>query len=515
MHSIKGLSDQVLLVILDGFGLTEKDYKNAVYHAQTPNLNNLFNNFPFVLIEPGGESVGLPRGVIGNSEVGHMNLGAGRPVRQDLVRINESIATNNFSSLPKMQELIAYAKSNTKRIHLMGLLSDGGVHSHIHHLKSILDVFKSHSELNIFLHAFMDGRDTPQDNGKKYLDEITAHGGFTFASMQGRSIGMDRDRRWEKIKSAYETFIGLGPTTSLSPQEYLAQEYQAGRNDEFIDPVLLSENGKIQPGDAIFFFNYRPDRAIELALCFNWDKFDHFERPVLPGYYLCMTPYVPDEVELPILFDKEKLTGTLSEYLSMLGKKQFKIAETEKYAHVTYFFNGGEKEPFPSETHHLVPSPKEVETYDQKPEMSAHEITKNLLTAMDDSSFSFYLANYANCDMVGHTGKYDATIAAVETVDLCIGQLMQKCKEKNITLLLTADHGNADQMSYEDGSPHTSHSINPVPFVVYHPKFEGKKINIKPRYLPNEGALKDVAPTVLYAMNIEIPAIMTGQPIFY
>jgi 2,3-bisphosphoglycerate-independent phosphoglycerate mutase len=514
MLSIKGLSDRVMLVILDGFGLTDKDFKNAVFHAHTPNLEYLFQNFPFTTIEPGGENVGLPKGVTGNSEVGHMNLGAGRPVRQDLVRINEVIENGSLGELAQFLELIDYAQKHTKRIHLMGLLSDGGVHSHINHLKAFLDLFKKTPELKIFLHAFMDGRDTPRDNGKKYLDEIIHHGGFTFASMQGRSIGMDRDRRWEKIKLAYDTFIGKGQRSDLTPQAYLAEEYKQGRFDEFVTPVLFSEAGKIEQGDAIFFFNYRPDRAIQLALCFNWNKFNFFERPVLPGHYLCLTPYIPDEVSLPILFDKEKIAGPLSELLSKLGKKQFKIAETEKYAHVTFFFNGGQKEPYPMETHYLVPSPKEVATYDLKPEMSAHAITDRLLTAMEDRDTSFYLVNYANCDMVGHTGNYPAAIKAVETVDACVGKLMEKCKEQGIAMFLTADHGNADQMAYEDGSPHTSHSNNPVPFALYHPRFIDKKINIKAHYLSGEGALKDVAPTLLYCMGLEIPEIMTGKPIF-
>jgi 2,3-bisphosphoglycerate-independent phosphoglycerate mutase len=511
MASIKKISNKVLLVILDGFGINPADHGNAVKHAKKPNLNNLFSNYPFTTIEAGGESVGLPKGVVGNSEVGHMNLGAGRPVRQDLVRINECIEKKQFASLPLMQELISKAKSGTKRIHLMGLLSDGGVHSHINHIKEIVRVLSAESDLKVFLHAFMDGRDTARDCGDKYIQEIDKLAGIKIASIQGRSIGMDRDRRWHKIEQAYNMFTGLGAKSKLSASDYLKHEYAQGRFDEFVMPALLLEEGKMQDGDAIFFFNYRPDRAIQLTLCFTWDKFTEFERPVRPGYFLCMTPYVPDEVSLPILFDKEKISGGLSEYLSSIGKRQFKIAETEKYAHVTYFFNGGEKKPFAGEEHVLIPSPKEVATYDQKPSMSAVAVTDRLIEALK-SNFDFYLVNFANCDMVGHTGNFDAAIAAVECVDECVGRLMQTCEKNNIAMILTADHGNSDQMQYEDGSPHTSHTGSPVPVALYHSSLKNLKLET---LMPNNsGALKDIAPTVLAMLGIKDPPLFSGKPIF-
>lgn len=498
---------------MDGFGMSENEKNNAIKAANTPNLDYFFKHFPLTTIEPGGEAVGLPKGVAGNSEVGHLNLGAGRPVRQDLVRINECIQKNALRDMDKMKELIEKSKSGTRRIHLMGLLSDGGVHAHINHLKEILKILREHNDLKIYLHAFMDGRDTAKDKGVEYTKEILQHPGFVFASMQGRSIGMDRDRRWNKIEHAYKTMIGEGAKSSMKPQDYILQEYKKDIYDEFITPVLFSEDGAIRNGDSVFFFNYRPDRAKQITLAMNDPKFKEFPVPVRPGYFLCMTPYVPEELpQLPILFDKEKIQGTLAEYISGLGKKQFKIAETEKYAHVTYFFNGGEEKPFPGEERCLVPSPREVATYDEKPEMSAFEVTDNLVKALEDKSFSFYLVNYANADMVGHTGNFEAAIKAVETVDQCLGQLYKKCEEQNITMILTADHGNADQMTYDEGGVHTSHSDSDAPFCIVHPKLKDQNIMINAENKIK--ALKDVAPTVLKILNIPKPQNFSGNSIF-
>ncbi len=513
MHSIQGLSPRVLLVILDGFGMSPNEHKNAIKAAQKPNIDNLFSHYPLTTIQPGGEAVGLPKGVAGNSEVGHINLGAGRPVRQDLVRINEAIENKTFKDMPKMKELIEKAQAGTKRIHLMGLLSDGGVHSHINHLKEILKILGQYPDLRIYLHAFMDGRDTAKDKGVQYIKDILQCPGFIFASMQGRSIGMDRDRRWEKIERAYKMMTGTGEKTHLKPEAYVLDEYKKGNFDEFITPALFVEDGAIKNGDAIFFFNYRPDRARQITLAMNDKTFNEFPVPVKPGYYLCMSPYVQDECpELPILFDKEKVKGTLSEYLSSLGKKQFKIAETEKYAHVTYFFNGGEEKPFAGEERCLVQSPREVATYDQKPEMSAFEVADKLVAALGDKSFSFYLVNFANADMVGHTGNFNAAVKAVEALDICVGKLQAKCEAENITMIITADHGNADQMAYDDEGVHTSHSDSEVPFCVVHPKL--KNVDIMPNNENKVVALKDVAPTVLKILNLPKPKDFTGQPIF-
>lgn len=513
MHSIQGLSPRVLLVILDGFGQSTNEHKNAVKAAKTPHIDDLFSHYPLTTIQPGGEAVGLPKGVAGNSEVGHLNLGAGRPVRQDLVRINEAIDNNTFKDMPKMKELIEKAQKGTKRIHLMGLLSDGGVHAHINHLKEILKILSHYSDLRVYLHAFMDGRDTAKDKGVNYVKEILQCPGFVFASMQGRSIGMDRDRRWEKIEHAYKTMIGQGEKTQLKPEAYVLAEYKKGIYDEFITPVLFAEDGAIENGDAVFFFNFRPDRARQITLAMNDCNFNSFPVPVKPGYFLCMSPYVPDECpHLPILFDKEKIKGTLAEYLAQLGKKQFKIAETEKYAHVTYFFNGGEEKPFEGEERCLVQSPRDVATYDQKPQMSAEEVTEKLLGKLSDKSFTFYLVNYANADMVGHTGNFEATVKAVETLDGCMDRLQKKCEAENITMIITADHGNADQMAYPDEGSHTSHSDSDVPFCVIHPKL--KDVAIMPNNENKIIALKDVAPTVLKILNLPKPKDFSGQPIF-
>ncbi|WP_164848318.1 2,3-bisphosphoglycerate-independent phosphoglycerate mutase [Halobacteriovorax sp. HLS] len=510
MKSIKNLSDRALLVILDGYGINDSDYKNAIKAADTPNLDKLFKQYPFTKIEAGGVKVGLPKGVIGNSEVGHMNLGAGRPVRQDLVRINESIEAGKFHELEKIKELKQAARKSNKRIHIMGLLSDGGVHSHINHIKHTIEALNSEGDLEVFFHAFMDGRDTARDVGAKYIQDLLTIPNFTFASIQGRSVGMDRDRRWEKIKLCYDTFTANAKISELSPIEYLENEYQEGRFDEFITPALLDKSGAMKDGDSIFFINFRPDRAIQLSLCFNDPKFKEFERTFIPHYFLCMTPYIPDEVQLPILFDKEKLSGVMSEYVSSLGLKQFKIAETEKYAHVTFFFNGGKKETFPNEEHFLIPSPKEVSTYDQMPQMSAYKVTDKLLEKLEDESIKFYLVNFANSDMVGHTGNFEAAVKAVETLDKCVEKLLEKCEKENVTLLLTADHGNSDQMAYEDGSPHTSHTNSLVPFCVFHPSLKECDYKIN----PGEHALMDVSPTILYVMGKEIPSYFSGKNIF-
>tara|TARA_Y100000590_G_scaffold469529_1_gene657565 strand:+ start:4877 stop:6472 length:1596 start_codon:yes stop_codon:yes gene_type:complete len=507
--TLKAISDKVLLVILDGFGINQNSTKNAIKDANTPNIDHLFSSYPFTTIEAGGEKVGLPKGVCGNSEVGHMNLGAGRPVRQDLVRINESIENGSFENLELLKTLKEKASKKTKRIHLLGLLSNGGVHSHIDHFKKVISSLSKDNDLEVFFHAFMDGRDTQKSIGHTFIEELNKTPGFNFASMQGRSIGMDRDRRWEKIKAAMDCFEGRGHISNLAPAEYIQEQYKKEKFDEFIEPALFNKDWAIQNEDCIFFMNFRPDRAVQLSLAYNDPDFKEFKREITPGYFLCMTPYIPDEVELPILFDKEKIKGTLGEYFSKKGIKQFKIAETEKYAHVTFFFNGGEKKPFKDEEHFLIPSPKEVETYDLKPEMSAPEVTKELVSRIDKGEHQFYLVNFANSDMVGHTGNYEAAIKAIETLDESVGQLMKVCELNNVCMLLCADHGNSDQMVYEDGSPHTSHTGAPVPFSVFHKDLKATELKGH-----QDKALMDVAPTILHAMGIEFPKEFTGTTIF-
>lgn len=511
--SIKNLSNQVLLCILDGFGKTDIDLKNAIKHASTPNLDRFYNQYANTTLKAGGIPVGLPKGVSGNSEVGHLNLGAGRPVRQDLVRINEAIKNDTFKNMEQFQKLLTFAKTKNK-LHIMGLLSDGGVHSHIDHIKYIIQTInKLHPEITVYFHAFMDGRDTLKTDGINYIKQLQTAADFVFASMQGRSIGMDRDRRWEKIERAYKMMIGESNKSDLTPTDYIQNEYNQEIYDEFITPTLFTEKGKIESSDALFFINFRPDRAKQITLAFNDPDFKEFKRDVIPGFYLCMSPYVYDELpNLPVLFDKEKIDGTLGEYLASKNLKQFRTAETEKFAHVTYFFNGGATKPFPGEERLLIDSPKDVKTYDEKPEMSAPEVLKNLLQKLDDNSISFFLVNFANPDMVGHTGNYEAAVKAIEYIDFCIGELEKKCLKNGITLFITADHGNSDQMIYEDGNPHTSHSANDVPFIMVTDKLEKNEIIINKDI--DTPALKDVAPTVLEVLNLPYPDGFTGQPLF-
>ena len=509
MKSIHGLSKRVLLCILDGYGITPKDFKNAIMHAKKPNMDAIMATYPMTTIEPGGVLVGLPKGVAGNSEVGHMNLGAGRSVRQDLVRINEAIENDTLKDMEEIKNIKLWAKAHSNRIHLMGLLSNGGVHSHIKHLRELAKIFHA-DNIEIILHAFTDGRDTARDSGVKFVEEALTIPGLKFASMQGRSIGMDRDRRWEKIEACYKCFMGLGDQTTLSPLEYIKNEYAHERYDEFIHPVMFDKSLAMTSEDAVLFFNYRPDRAIQIALALTDIKFDEFFVSTRPGYFLCMTPYIEDWVKLPILFNKEKLKGTLCEYISQLGLKQFKIAETEKYAHVTFFFNGGEKHPFPGEQQVLISSPKEVATYDEKPEMSAYLVCDRLEEALADHSISLYVVNFANSDMVGHTGNFPAAVKAIEVLDVVVERLLKKCATEGVTLLITADHGNSDQMIYENGDMNTAHTDSVVPFIVVDPKLKNEKLEM------NDGpmALRDVAPTILNIMGIANPPTFEGVSVF-
>lgn len=512
MSTTKGLAKRVLLVIADGLGINDSSQRNAVRAAKTPHLDDLLKLYPHTLIQPGGEAVGLPSGVAGNSEVGHMNIGAGRPVRQDLVRINEALESDAFKSMPKFQELIETAKRNSGRVHLMGLLSDGGVHSHINHLKKIIAYLNETKGIQIYLHAFSDGRDTSKTSGITYIDDILSCEGFTFASLGGRSIGMDRDRRWEKIQKAYDTMTGKSGVCELGPKEYLEQNYADEIYDEHVEHVLFCPDGAIRDDDCVFFFNFRPDRARQISLAFTDPKFSHFERAVKPVYFLCMSPYIEEEVpDAPILFNRENIKQTLSEYLSQRGLKQLKIAETEKYAHVTYFFNGGAQQPFKGEERILVDSPRDVATYDLKPEMSAYEVCEKLVEKLKDPSFTLYVVNFANPDMVGHTGNFDAAVKAVEVVDECLGKLIETCSKQDIAMLFTADHGNADEMEYDDHSPHTSHSKSKVPFILVHDKVKGKDISLDEH---DKFALKDIAPTILHLLDIPAPAQFSGINVF-
>lgn len=504
--SLEGVSDRALLVVLDGFGIDDHGGKNAVRDAATPRIDALFGGHPFTTIEAGGVDVGLPEGVVGNSEVGHMNLGAGRPVRQDLVRINEAVARGALGDMPRFRELVA----GPRRVHLLALLSDGGVHSHIDHVLHAARLLLAAGK-EVLLHAFMDGRDTQRDAGGRFLEEAMATPGLVLASMQGRSVGMDRDRRWDRIRLAYETLTGAGAAApaGTGPLEWLRREHARGRFDEFVSPVLFDPAHAVRGEDAAFFMNFRPDRAAQLTLALADPSFGEFPRDVVPAHFLCMVPYVPDEADLPVLFDREPIEGGLSEHLSGLGLRQFKIAETEKYPHVTYFFNGGRKEPHEGEEFSLVPSPRDCRTYDEKPEMSAPQVLDRLLAEVAGDR-SFLLVNFANGDMVGHTGNHAAAVRAVEVLDGCVGRLADACAENGVAMVLTADHGNCDRMAHEDGSPHTSHTGAPVPFSVFHPSLAGAALE-RGAAAPS---LKDVAPTVLRIMGIDPPAPFAGRPVF-
>lgn len=511
--SVKGLSKKVLLVICDGLGFSENMNKNAVRDAKTPTLDRFLKTYPNTVLEPGGVLVGLPKGVAGNSEVGHMNIGAGRPVRQDLVRINEAINNNTFKDLTEFQNLINHTKENSNRLHIMGLLSDGGVHSHISHIKHILKILEG-TNIEVYFHAFMDGRDTIQTNGIHYIEELKSSLNFHFASMQGRSIGMDRDRRWEKIEHAYKVMTGKGSISSKTPENYIKDQYSEEIFDEFITPTLFDKEFAIKGDDSLFFINFRPDRAKQISQCFCDNDFSFFNNDIRPSKFLCMSPYIDEEFpEVPILFNRENIKGTLAEYLSKSKLKQLKIAETEKYAHVTYFFNGGREEPFDGEERILVNSPKDVATYDLKPEMSAHEVLSNLKDKLSDDK-SVYIANFANPDMVGHTGNYEAATKAVETIDKCLAELELKCQQEDVAMLITADHGNCDQMVHPDGSPHTSHSNAKVPFILVHKELEKELKKVEINLKDSDNALMDISPTIIHLLGLPKPSEFAGSSVF-
>lgn len=511
--SISAITNKVLLVIMDGLGSNPEDLKNAVKHAKKPHLDEYFAKYPYLEMNASGELVGLPKGVMGNSEVGHLNLGAGRSIRQDLVRINETIELNKLAELKELNNLIEKTEKSGGRIHLMGLLSDGGVHSHINHVKALIETISSKTKSSIYFHAFMDGRDTQKQNGKKYLTDLNQLSDkMTIASIQGRSIAMDRDRRWEKTQRAYKALMGDIEVTNTSAVDYIQSQYDADLYDEFIEPALLDKDGAIKDNDSVFFINYRPDRARQLTLVFNSPEFKDFPTHHNLSYYLCMTPYLDEELPgLPVLFDKEKVANGLSEFISSQGLRQYKSAETEKFAHVTYFFNGGAEKPFKGEDRVMVQSPRDVKTYDEKPEMSAFEVKDHLMKALDED-YSFYLVNFANPDMVGHTGNFEAAIKAVETIDQCLSEVIPKALELGMAVILTADHGNCDQMAYPDDSPHTSHTTALVPVCLLHKSLENKKL--EPVKSIDQRALKDIAPTILNLLGIDKPEVFEGTSFY-
>ncbi len=503
----------VVLMILDGYGLSDNPSYNAVAMADTPVMDRLRKECPFVKGGASGLDVGLPAGQMGNSEVGHTNIGAGRIVYQDLTRITKAIEDGDFFENKALLAAMDNCKKNDSTLHIWGLVSDGGVHSHNSHLYGTLEMAKKQGLTKVFVHAFMDGRDTPPTSGKGYIEELIAKmdeiGVGKIASLSGRYYAMDRDKNWDREQKAYDSLAnGIG-VQSTDPVKALEDSYANGVTDEFVLPtVITDEDGKplslVEANDSVIFFNFRPDRARELTRIFCDPDFSEFERPFIPLVYVCFRDYdetIPNKL---VAFEDEEIVNTFGQYISGKGLTQLRLAETEKYAHVTFFFNGGVEEPYPGEDRILVPSPKDVPTYDLKPQMSAPEVAKNLLEAIRSGKYDAIIINFANADMVGHTGVLSAAIKAVETVDKYMGEAIDAIKEVGGQMLVIADHGNAEQMiDYDTGEPHTAHTTNPVPFVL---------VNADPSFKLREGGrLADVAPTLLELMGLEQPKEMTGQ----
>ncbi len=488
---------KVLLCVLDGVGLSKIKDGNALINANKPNIDYLMKEYPNKGINASGTFVGLPDGQMGNSEVGHLTIGAGRIIYQSLELINRAIKDESFYSNESFLNAIRHAKENNSKLHIMGLLSDGGVHSHINHIKALLKLCKKEDFSNVYFHIFTDGRDTFKESSISYIDdlnnEINELGIGKICTISGRYYAMDRDKRWDRLKKCYDVIVNNTGNKCDDYKKYITDSYEKGITDEFIEPVIIDDSGKIEENDSIIWANFRPDRAIQILRSLVDPNFDGFDRKIFNNLYLTTMMYVSDDVKSDIAFKKEIIDNTLGIYLSKLGKKQLRIAETEKYAHVTYFFDGGRDLDLNLCDRVLIPSPK-VATYDLKPEMSAREITSNLLEKMDNN-YDFIFLNFANGDMVGHTGNYDMTKKAIETIDEMIGKLYKKCVEDEYLFIITADHGNAEEMIDENGNVVTSHTTNLVPFIV-----TDKNLNID-----NVNKLSDIAPFVLNYMNLNLP----------
>ena len=496
----------VMLMILDGWGVAPASDVNAATLAQTPNLDRYFAEFPHTTLEASGMEVGLPEGQIGNSEVGHLNIGAGRIIYQSLTRITKAIKDGDFFNNEVLCACMDKTKDAGKALHLMGLLSDGGVHSNINHLIALLKMAKARGLEKVYVHAFLDGRDVPPKSAAGFIKQLQeAIAGMEFgkiATVMGRYYAMDRDNRWDRIEKAYKTLVlGEGKVVA-DPVQGVEASYEAGVTDEFVEPMVVEGvDAKITGGDGIIFFNFRPDRARQITRALNDAEFPHFERPAsaLPVNFVCMTQY-DATIDAPVAYPPEEYTETLGEVLAKEGKRQLRIAETEKYAHVTFFFNGGVEEPYLNEERILINSPK-VATYDLQPEMSAYDVTDALLAELDKDKFDVVVLNYANPDMVGHTGVLPAAIKAMEAVDECVGKVVDKVLSLGGSVCITADHGNLEKMAEADGTPHTAHTTNIVPFILV--SNEEHKLH--------SGVLADIAPTMLELLNIEKPAVMTGS----
>ena len=497
-----------MLMILDGYGINENKKGNAIAIANTPVMDKLIKQNPNTIIKTSGLDVGLPEGQMGNSEVGHTNIGAGRIVYQELTRITKSIEDGDFFSIPELVQAIDNCKKNKTKLHIMGLLSDGGVHSHIRHLYAILELAKRKDFEDVYVHCFLDGRDTPPASAENYITQLekkmAEKGVGKIASITGRFYAMDRDKRWARVQKAYDALVnGIGEKAATA-QMAIEDSYQKEIFDEFVLPTLICNGDEpiatIGEKDSVIFFNFRPDRAREITRALVDENFDAFETKKLNLFYVCFTNYDDTIPNVQIAFKKDELKNTFGEVVSKHNLTQLRIAETEKYAHVTFFFNGGEEKQYKGEERILIPSPK-VETYDMQPEMSAYEVTDKVVEAIKEQKYDTIILNYANSDMVGHTGNLNAAVKAVEAVDECVGRVVEAIEEVGGVLLITADHGNSEQMiDYKTGEPHTAHTTNPVPLVLV-----GMDAKLRP------GRLADLAPTMLKIMGIEKPEEMTGE----
>ncbi len=502
----------VMLMILDGFGINDNTDGNAVKTAKTPNIDKLMKKYQTTEVYTSGLKVGLPEGQMGNSEVGHTNIGAGRIVYQDLTKITKSIEDGDFFIIPEFSEAIENCKKYNSKLHILGLLSDGGVHSHIRHLYGLLEMAKRRDFENVYVHCFLDGRDTPPASAEGYImqleEKMKEKNLGKIASISGRYYAMDRDKRWDRVKKCYDALVNGEGEKATSATIAIEDSYQKEVFDEFVVPTVICNGdtpiATIENHDSVIFFNFRPDRAREITRTIVDKDFNEFETKKLDTYFVCFTNYDETMPNVKIAFKKEPLVNTLGEVLANNGLTQLRIAETEKYAHVTFFFNGGEEKQYAGEDRILVPSPK-VATYDLKPEMSAYEVTDNVVKAIDSDKYDVIILNYANPDMVGHTGSLPAAIKAIETIDECVGKVVEAMLAHNGTMLITADHGNAEQMiDYKTGEPHTAHTTNPVPLILV---TENSDLKIK------SGKLADLAPTILELLNIEKPTEMTGESI--
>ena len=493
------------LIIMDGFGLAPAGPGNAIANTPKPNLDRIFRDCPGCRLQASGLDVGLPEGQMGNSEVGHTNIGAGRVVFQDLPRITRDIQTGDFFQNPAFMEAMDNCREWGSALHLMGLLSDGGVHSHINHLFALLQMAKDQGLTRVYVHCFLDGRDVPPSSGKHYVEQLQAKlqqlGVGQIATVMGRFYAMDRDKRWDRVQKAYNAIaLGQGEVVP-DAAEGVQRSYDAGITDEFVVPFVCTQDAQVRGNDSVIFFNFRPDRARELTRCFVDEDFTDVERPngFTPVTFITATEYDATMPNVTVAYPRQKLDNIFGEYISKMGLTQLRIAETEKYAHVTFFFNGGVEQTFPGEDRCLIPSPK-VTTYDLQPEMSAYEVTEEAVSRILSGAYDVIILNFANCDMVGHTGVYEAACKAVAAVDECVGKVVEATSKMGGVSLITADHGNAEKMIAEDGTPHTAHTTNPVPFYIV-----GANVRLR------DGRLCDIAPTMLDLMGLEKPAEMDGQ----